>query len=49
VLSPSAATTYPRFNKLPSNSDTTAPFIALPVPSRITEPRFLRHRRQQRQ
>ena len=49
VLSPSAATTYPLINRLPSNSDTTTPFIAPPVPSRITEPRFLRHRRQQRQ
>jgi hypothetical protein len=38
-----------RINKPPSSSDTTAPSLAPPGPSRITKPRFVRHRRQQRQ
>ena len=41
---PSAATTDPHINRPSSSSDTTTLFIAPPIPNRITEPRFLRHR-----
>jgi hypothetical protein len=49
VPSPSAATTDQRINRPSSSSDTTdttAPSLAPPGPSRITKPCFLRHHRQ---
>ena len=38
-----------QINMLLSSSDPTAPSLAPPSPNRITKPRFLRHRHQQRQ